>query len=182
MDQCQLPSVLCVRIWWSWAEPELAWPTGGWKLHFWLTDTCRRNESDGTMTWAISHWAIGFCGNSFFFWLYDDLYLVFICTCVCTSRIRGKRCGIYLIQVIDDTSYLWSLLYENSYQLQNILKNFEFFVVCVDHKDQYNGRWKSPVSIKLAIITTPSSNLVNATLIIAINHWISRFSQKFKMN
>jgi hypothetical protein len=28
---------------------------------------------------------------------------------------------------------------ENSYQLQNILKNFEFFFVFINHNEQHNG-------------------------------------------
>jgi hypothetical protein len=47
-----------------------------------------------------------------------------------------------------------SACYENSYQLQNILKNYEFFVLSVHHKQQQNGEWKSPISLEFAFFTT----------------------------
>jgi hypothetical protein len=31
-------------------------------------------------------------------------------------------------------------LLRNSYQLQNILKNFEFYIVYVNHNEQHNGK------------------------------------------
>jgi hypothetical protein len=66
------------------------------------------------------------------------------------------------------------------YQLQNILKkNFEFSFVCVDHNEQHNDGWKSSILLKLVIFTI---HVVNAKLLIAINHSISRNFQQFKMD
>jgi hypothetical protein len=36
-------------------------------------------------------------------------------------------------------------------------KIFEIFIVSIDHNEQHKGRWKSPVSLKVANFTTPCS-------------------------
>jgi hypothetical protein len=74
----------------------------------------------------------------------------------------------------------WSDFKENSYQLQDILKNFDVVTVNANHNEQHNGGWKSFVLLKLIIFTTPM-HVVNAKLLIAINHSIIRIFQKFKM-
>jgi hypothetical protein len=36
-------------------------------------------------------------------------------------------------------------------------KIFEIFIVSIDHNEQHNGRWKSPLSLKVENFTTPCS-------------------------
>jgi hypothetical protein len=52
----------------------------------------------------------------------------------------------------------WSDWSENSYQPQDILANFNFFIIRVNHNEQYNDRWKLSVNLKLIIFTIPCSN------------------------
>jgi hypothetical protein len=48
-------------------------------------------------------------------------------------------------------------LLKNSYQLQEIPTNFNFFNVCTNHNEQHIGGWKSYVPLKLVSSTTPCS-------------------------
>jgi hypothetical protein len=51
-----------------------------------------------------------------------------------------------------------------------------FFIVWVNHNRQHNDGWKSSVILKLVIFTT---HVVNAKLLIAINHSIFKFFHFF---
>ena len=53
---------------------------------------------------------------------------------------------------------LWiyiSNYYENSYQLQDVSTNFNFFTECANHNEQHNGEWKSSIKLKLVILSIP---------------------------
>jgi hypothetical protein len=50
------------------------------------------------------------------------------------------------------------------------------FIVCVNHNEQQNGGWRLSISLKLEIFITP---VVDAKLVIAMNHLIFRIFQKF---
>jgi hypothetical protein len=48
-------------------------------------------------------------------------------------------------------------------------QNSNLFIVCINHNRQHNDGWKSSMNLKLVTFTT---HVVNAKLLIAINHSI----------
>jgi hypothetical protein len=47
---------------------------------------------------------------------------------------------------------------ENSYELYNILRDFNIFHTCVNHREEHNDSWKSSMSLKIVISITPCNN------------------------
>ena len=53
------------------------------------------------------------------------------------------------------TMIFWSDCKENSYQLQNVLKNSNFFTKGVNYNEEKFSKWKSSVYLNLEFFATP---------------------------
>jgi hypothetical protein len=59
-----------------------------------------------------------------------------------------------------------------------MLKNIEFFIVCVNHYEEHYGGWEPSLSLKLEFFLL---HVVDIKLVTATNHSILRIKKKLKM-
>jgi hypothetical protein len=65
----------------------------------------------------------------------------------------------------------WSDYLENSYQLEDVSTNFDFFTICANHNEQHNGGWKSSVHLKLVIFTISWNKCLTSIYNKLLNFW-----------